>query len=122
MRIYKREEGMWARVPLTLVGGAITVAATRAAMGWADPPTSYIWGGLMFLAFAVATLFAVFFHRKTGDVLIDTESEMRKVVWPTREEVTGSTIVVITTVVLLSLGIYALDCLLGGALILVGLY
>jgi len=55
-------------------------------------------------------------------VLIDTESEMRKVVWPNREEVVGSTTVVIATTVLLGLMIYSLDIGLAQFLDLVGLY
>ncbi len=113
---------MWARMPVALIGGVITVAATRAAREWAEPPGGYIWAGAIFLVFAAATLFVAFFHRKTGDVLIDTENEMRKVVWPTREEVAGSTAVVIVTVVLLGMSVYMVDVALGKLLILVKLY
>ena len=122
MGVYKKDEGMWARVPIALIGGAITVAATRAAMDWGTGSASYIWAGVAFLVLATVTLFFAFFHQKTGEVLIDTESEMRKVVWPNRDEVTGSTIVVIVTTVLLGVGIYALDRCIGGVLILVNLY
>ena len=122
MGVYKKDEGMWARVPVALIGGAITVAATRAAMDWSTGSTSYILAGIAFLTLAIVTLFFAFFHQKTGEVLIDTEGEMRKVVWPNREEVTGSTIVVIVTTVLLGVGIYALDRGIGGLLILVNLY
>ncbi|MFH1731118.1 MAG: preprotein translocase subunit SecE [Planctomycetota bacterium] len=122
MGIYKKDEGMWARAPVAIVGGIITVAVTRSAMALAKPPASYIWGGVAFLALAVATLFLAFFHRKTGDVLIDTESEMRKVVWPNREEIVGSTTVVIATTVLLGLMIYGLDIGLAQFLDLIGLY
>lgn len=122
MGVYKKDEGMWARAPVAIIGGIITVAVTRWAMTLAKPPASYIWGGAVFLALAVATLFLAFFHRKAGDVLIDTESEMRKVVWPNREEVVGSTTVVIATTVLLGLMIYSLDIGLAQFLDLVGLY
>jgi preprotein translocase SecE subunit len=122
MGVYKKDEGMWARVPIALIGGAITVATTRAAMDWVSGSASYIAGGIAFLIMATITLFFAFFHQKTGEVLIDTEGEMRKVVWPNRDEVTGSTIVVIVTTVLLGVGIYALDRCIGGFLILVNLY
>ena len=122
MQIYKREEGMWARVPVAIIGGVVTVYATDAAMGLAEGNARFIWGGLVFAALGLATLFIAFFHRKTGDVLIDTESEMRKVVWPTREEVQGSTIVVIGTTVLLGLTILVMDIVLTYLFQLIRLY
>ena len=47
--------------------------------------------------------------RQIADLLIETQQEMRKVAWSTRAEVIGSTFVVIVTVTLLSLFIYATD-------------
>lgn len=122
MKVYKQEEGMWARMPAAIIGGIITVIATRAAMNWGKVPASYIWGGLAFAAFGGITLFFAFFHRKTSDVLIDTENELRKVVWPTREEVTGSTIVVIGTTVILALLIFVIDVVFARVLNVIGLY
>jgi len=115
--MHRRDEGMWARVPVAIVGGIITVIATRSALKWGN-----IAGGVVFLVLAVATLYLSFFHRKAGDVLIDTEGEMRKVVWPTRDEVTGSTIVVIASTVLLGLAIFLMDVVLTYGLQLVRLY
>jgi preprotein translocase SecE subunit len=120
--MYKREEGMWARVPVAVVGGIVTVAATRTAMTWSFWPGRYIWGGIAFAVCACATLWLAFFHRKTGDVLIDTESEMRKVVWPTREEVQGSTIVVIATTLILGVGVFVCDVVVARVLSWVRLY
>jgi len=108
---------MWARVPVAITGGVITILATRAAL-----KLGTIWGGVVFLVLAVATLYLSFFHRKAGDVLIDTESEMRKVVWPSRDEVTGSTIVVIASSLLLGLAIFVMDVILTYGLKLVRLY
>ena len=122
MGVYKKDEGMWARMPVALIGGAITVMATRKAMTWGAGSASYLWAGGMFLVLAVGTLFVAFFHQKTGDVLIDTESEMRKVVWPNRDEVAGSTIVVIVTTVLLGMSIYAADWLFAQCFRWAGLY
>jgi len=113
---------MWARMPVAIVGGIITVYATQAVMGRGQAITSLVWGGVVFLALAVLTLYFAFFHQKTGEVLIDTENEMRKVVWPSREEVSGSTTVVIATTVLLAVAIYGLDNALVGVMKLVGLY
>jgi len=120
--MYKREEGMWARVPAAVVGGAVTVYATDAALGWNLGNMRYIWAALVFAALGLATLFLAFFHTKTGEVLIDTENEMRKVVWPSREEVSGATTVVIMTVIILGVAIYMMDIALANILSLVGLY
>jgi len=122
IQVYKKEEGMWARVPLAIVGGIITLYATDAAMKWNFWLDRYVWGGIVFAAFAAATVYFAFFHRKMGDLLIETESEIRKVVWPTREEVQGSTIVVITTVLILGLSIFVVDVGLANFLKLIGLY
>jgi preprotein translocase subunit SecE len=100
---------MWARMPVAVVGGIITVYSARAVMNWAAGPTQYIWGGIVFALLAVVSLYIAFFHRKTGEVLIETESEMRKVVWPTRDEVSGSTMVVIATTLILALVLYMSD-------------
>jgi preprotein translocase subunit SecE len=46
---------------------------------------------------------------RAADFLIATESEMKKVSWSSKAELIGSTMVVIVTVVLLALFIYAAD-------------
>jgi len=122
VQVYKKEEGMWARFPLAIVGGIITVAMTRAAQGWMKGVAGFVAAGVVFAICSGITLYVTFFHKKMGDVLIDTESEMRKVVWPTREEVQGSTIVVIATVVILGLAIFGMDWGLGSFCRWIGLY
>ena len=122
MRIYKREEGLWARMPVAIIGGIVTVFAARASQGWADGAASYILAGAVFAVLGAVTLYFAFFHRKTGEVLIETEGELRKVVWPTREEVIGSTTVVITTVFIFGGVLYAVDVGLASVLHLIGLY
>jgi preprotein translocase SecE subunit len=47
------------------------------------------------------------------DYLIETEAEMRKVNWPTKDEVMASTGVVIACVVILSLYIFMNDLTVG---------
>lgn len=120
--MYRHEEGMWARVPSAIVGGIITVAATRAAMRFGAGLTPYVWAGIVFAALSVTTLYFAFVHRKTVDVLVDTENEMRKVVWPTKDEVSGSTVVVISTVLLLGAAVFLMDVVLAHLLSLIRLY
>jgi preprotein translocase SecE subunit len=122
VQMHKRDEGMWARMPLAILGGIVTVQAARTAQGWASGPASYLVAGVVFALCALITLYLAFFHRKVGDVLIDTESEMRKVVWPTRDEVSGSTIVVIGTVFLLGMTMFAFDSFFALAFQWIGLY
>jgi preprotein translocase SecE subunit len=122
VQMHKREEGMWARMPLAILGGIVTVQAARTAQGWASGPAAYLVAGVVFALCALITLYLAFFHRKVGDVLIDTESEMRKVVWPTRDEVSGSTVVVIGTVFLLGMTMFAFDSFFAQAFRWIGLY
>jgi preprotein translocase SecE subunit len=50
---------------------------------------------------------------KTADLLIETESEMRKVTWPSWSEATNSSVVVIVTVAFLMAFLAGADWLLG---------
>jgi len=120
--MYRQEEGLWARVPAALIGGVITVVAASAASGTGTTVLGVIGAALVFVVLGAATLYLTLFHRKTGDVLIDTESEMRKVVWPTRVEVQGSATVVIITSLLLGCLIYVTDIVLTQLLVASGLY
>ena len=113
---------MWARMPVAIIGGIVTYYCASAAMGWGRGIAAYVWAGAVFAALALVTLYIAFFHGKLGDVLIDTESEMRKVVWPTREEVTGSTTVVIAMTLILGVTIFVMDILLTQGLSAIGLY
>ena len=49
------------------------------------------------------------FSRNSVDFLIETEAELRKVSWPNREELTGSTFVVIFVTVMLGIYIVVVD-------------
>ncbi|WP_372368592.1 preprotein translocase subunit SecE [Candidatus Uabimicrobium sp. HlEnr_7] len=60
-----------------------------------------------FLIFISAYL--CFLSQRTSDFLIDTESEMRKVSWPTMKEVVKSSTVVIIAIVILALYLFVVD-------------
>ncbi len=51
----------------------------------------------------------VFGHRATGDFMIATEGEMKKVSWSSKREIVGSTKVVILFVVLLAVLLFVVD-------------
>jgi len=71
-------------------------------------PRWLISNGLAVVFVAVAG-YLCFLHQALGDFLIDTESEMRKVSWPTLQKVVTSSIVVIITIFMLGLFIYLID-------------
>lgn len=48
-------------------------------------------------------------HPKVVEFLIETEGEMKKVSWATRQEVVGASLIVIFTVVVLGVFIFAVD-------------
>ena len=71
---------------------------------------------LVLLLFAVAGLFLCLQTEKGRTfwaLLRDAKAEVRRVVWPTRQETTQTTLVVLTVVLLMSLVLWGLDSLLG---------
>jgi preprotein translocase subunit SecE len=116
---YKPDQGMWTRRG-TFIGVGILIAwgawFVRDQLGVYEDVAG-IWGVL--ITTGVPILFAVvlgaaawrvsFVNRKSGDFMIATEGEMKKVSWSTRKEVTGSTIVVITFTVLLAIFLAGVD-------------
>ena len=48
-------------------------------------------------------------HPQVADFLLDTEAEMKKISWPSRNEIIGSSMVVLVVVVLLGLYILLVD-------------
>jgi preprotein translocase subunit SecE len=122
---HKPEEGQWARVPAAIVGGMITVGITRGVLDWLRDSQvlgRYGSAALAFILGAVVALYIAFFHRKIGEFLIETENELRKVVWPSQDEVSNSTTVVIATTVLLGGLVFLMDVVFGWVSTQVGLY
>lgn len=71
-----------------------------------------------FIVVGIVLLFLWWWHRfltkpKYADLLIDTETELKKVTWPSWPETWGSTMVVIGTVVFLLLFLAVVDTVLG---------
>lgn len=85
-------------------------------------PTAQIIGAAVIgLAFGGVPVYLVLFHRQVVDLLIETQQEMRKVAWSTRQEVIGSTIVVLFTVAVLALFILGMDLFVNVVFKLIGL-
>ena len=64
----------------------------------------------------------ILFHHQVVDILIETQQEMRKVAWSSRQEVLGSTAVVLFTVALLAVFIFVTDQIVIQLFRLIGLY
>ncbi len=116
LTVYKPGQGYWTRV-LSAVGAGTLVLC---GVGWLWNELSVIrderyrlyiqagsaaglilvWGGLMWWCFN---------RPRIVDFMVATDSEMRKVNWPTKREITGSTWVVIAGTVLLSLLLFVVD-------------
>ncbi len=117
---YKPEQGMWTRRG-TFIGAGLIVA--WGAKFVYDQLSVYqgdqAWRVL--ITKGIPVLFAVvlgtiawrlsFSSRKSGDFMIATEGEMKKVSWSTRREVVGSTIVVIAFTVFLAVLLFVVDLL-----------
>jgi len=127
---YKLNQGVYARA---VAGMAILVLALFASvrlfelLGGRDQspmavgiPVAYFWALALFVVLAaVVSVFTFGLH--TGvrgldstsmalvDLLIDTQTELQKVSWPTREELRTSTTVVLICMAVLSVLLYAVD-------------
>lgn len=91
-------------------------------------PASALWAGAVFLAemalvayFLVGPDFGGAFLRKKSrsfvDLLIETQLELEKVVWPSRRDLSNSTVIVLLAIVLLGAFILAVDWILSWLLI-----
>jgi preprotein translocase subunit SecE len=118
IRWYKQEQGKWTRggtfvglFALILWGGLFLMQRLEIYAGDA-------WWQLLItrgipLAVTVAAWFGAFWvaysHPKSGDFLIATEGEMKKVSWSSRREVIGSTRVVIVMTLLMAILLFVVD-------------
>ena len=125
LSVYKKGQGTAAR---GLTGVVVILMATWASYQmWM---TTYEWSapfrivltGLVTALFGVAPLYLILFHHQAGDLLIETQQEMRKVAWSSRSELFTSTVVVIVTVALLSMFIFSTDRILLWLATIFGVY
>ena len=113
--IYKPGQGYWTRM-LTAVGVGVMVLA---GVGWLDQQLTtirseniYYIRGAISLAVVLAAgggLWWVLNKPRVVDFMIATEAEMRKVNWPTRREIIGSTWIVICGTFMMALLLLVID-------------
>jgi preprotein translocase SecE subunit len=119
LRIYKPGQGFYTRVGTAVGIGVLAVAGAFYLFSElervVDPNTSYalplrygIAVGFL-LVMGLVTYWIVGLGVRTNDFFIATEGEMKKVSWSTWPEVARSTKVVIVSVVLLGVFLFAVD-------------
>ena len=127
-RHYREDQGrlarmfaFWACVLLLLFGcnflhGILIqfVSLRGAIQGIRIPVVGITLSGAFLISLAVFSVGVYFIHRwqakpRTADLLIETESELRKVTWPSGQEVINTSIVVVLTVLILFLLLAAAD-------------
>ncbi len=134
MEIYKPNQGVYARA-VTGVGGGLLAAFGAYQLHAALIDLPPVWPGARFVVdityglVAALVLFAVLagavalvvtgasigvkrvdrWSRRAVDFLIETEVELKKVSWPSRDELMGSTFIVVVVTFALGLYIFAVD-------------
>lgn len=116
--IYRRGQGKWTRLG-TAIGSAVIIGGSAyfisndiAANVSASGTTMLIIAGVFA---AVTGILAYWAQNRPGNVmfLIDTDSEMKKVNWTSRQELIGSTRVVIGFMLIMAAMLFVVDILFG---------
>ena len=138
--IYKKGQGRLSRGIAAVGAGVLLLYGCYKAYWWLH---GFVWSGtaiagmeipgfgtplstglLITVALVVASALLVFYalnRPDLADLLIETESEMRKVTWPTLEEAKNSSLVVVVCVVIMALLITVFDMSLHWVFRLVGI-
>ena len=109
MQIYKSGQGTKARWIAALSAVAIAVFGIYEAwMLWMASVPFYIAVAVM-AGVALGGVYLAMVNVRTSEFLIETQAELKKVAWPPKTEVKGSTAVVVATVVAFSIFLYIVD-------------
>ncbi|RKY22429.1 MAG: preprotein translocase subunit SecE [Planctomycetota bacterium] len=107
MEIYKKGQAKNYRVIFTAIISAFAIYAAwswyRLMEGkvWAGVPVDWAGAAVILAAGLFAGFYLSYVHPKVVDYLIATEEEMRKVTWPSKDELISSSIVVVVVMVVL---------------------
>ncbi|MFO0782991.1 MAG: preprotein translocase subunit SecE [Phycisphaerales bacterium] len=127
--IYKSGQGYWTRMMsaaafgLLAIMGSVWIWERWGAASGTSTNTKYITGGVALLFLGVMAALMFFYlgrNPRTVDFLIATEGEMKKVNWSTRREITGSTGVVIFTMLTIALFCFVCDQLFAFSFVWIG--
>ncbi len=96
-----------------LVAAAILAAGLAGFFYYEDVATGIRWVGLLAVA-AVAAAIAAFTARGRAarEFISESNFELRKVVWPTRQETLQTTLVILVVVVIISIILWFIDMFL----------
>ena len=116
---YKRGQGNWTRYGTAMGGGILILTGCHfilrqleAVLDASKPWTLYVRVGIpvaVLLTLAILLWWIVGVNRKSGDFMIATEGEMKKVSWSSKKELVGSTKVVILFTILLAIILFVVD-------------
>ena len=100
---------------LKLVAAALLVAGAIVGYYWFDQyPAGFRAAGVLLVVLAAIGIVALTaIGRRGREFLAESHFELRKVVWPTRQETVQTTIVVIIVVMILSIILWLIDLFLG---------
>jgi len=113
MQVYKKGQGNRTRAVAALSAVAIAVfGIVEAHKIWATSAGFIIATVVLLAGVAGVGVYLSLVNARTSEFLIETQAELKKVAWPPKQEVKGSTAVVLGTVVILGLFLFAVDYLL----------
>jgi preprotein translocase subunit SecE len=123
--VYKRGQGYWTRMGTALGAGLlITVLALfvyeQAGARFVDKKVPGILTAVIVIVGLIAA-WVLMNKPRSADFLIATDSEMKKVNWPTRAELMGSTRIVILFMFAIAMILFAIDVITGFAFQAIGL-
>ncbi len=98
---------------------AILLVAAAALVNRMLPEMSLVLRGLLMAVLGIAALVAAALTlqgKSFIDLLLQAQVELRKVVWPTRQETSQTTLIVLVVVVIMSLLLWGMDSLFGFAI------
>ncbi|HUU70964.1 MAG TPA: preprotein translocase subunit SecE [Planctomycetota bacterium] len=112
MQIYKKGQGNTARAVTALAVVAIAIfGIVESWTLWMASVPFYI-AVVVMLGLAVAGVYFSLVYVRTSEFLIETQAELKKVAWPPKAEVKGSTLVVVFTVIVFGVFLFVVDWLL----------
>ena len=116
--IQRQGQGKWTRLGTAMVSGALILGTglfiytdVRANVGFSEKTALIAAGG-----FILVVSLLVFWVQNTPNnvaFLIDTDSEMKKVNWTSRQEIIGSTKIVIGFMLIMSAMLFFVDIVFG---------